>query len=839
MVATSSALTARTTGGGAIDLDAFARAGGTVQVTAGGGRSGDASADTTRASDFSIAQWDINRSLPGFGLTDARQTTPRQARLANVGLFSELLRIRSQNIAQAVVGTRGEGFAVQRAAAQNEWADVEQAHPWVQLLRRPNPARSPLQVWAWASLCRDLTGRAAFVVEDDARGVPRALWELFPEFGDLYPVPSPEGGIAGWVFLRADGERVELDARDVVTWEHPDPTTPYATTSLLARAAFNLDKGLYADVYERDQLKEARRPPVYLSSDQEITVARADEYGRTFRQKYLADGGRQVKGVPVFGKGLTMHPFAMNAVDLALVESLQANDTRLFRLAGVPKALYDSDANRANVFGARRVFATFTLQPEADGLAGALTLGFERAFRLGAVGTTGTLEVRSPDLTPVDQLEQARIDEIHLRSAAVTPNEVRGRAGRDDVEHGDVPLVSGALRPLGSVAVPPAPREPAASPADGDDDADPDRSGSGDTEEPEPDGEPETEEPAERSALLAVVGQARAAHVRMNEDAAAAEWAEVVRLRDAATGAMQAAAADILRQIGEAAADGIEGSVPMLRAALANRTTTGSGGSGEALADLVFRLDEWLAEWDSALAPFVMEVIAEGFRTGALRLGMELAWDATRPGVADTLAASLEKAASVPATLRAEIGAQLLDGLTAGETAAELADRVRDHVAGLADWKAQQVARTTGGGAFEAGELGAFREGGVTHKRWLSVRDGEVREAHAGVDDGEDVPLDEAFGNGLMHPLDPAGSAAEVVNCRCTLLPSTPAATPELGRSTWAQRRDAHIRERYRAEMATRYGERAVVIEELRRGTFEGQAYELATATCRKACDGG
>ena len=826
----SPALAARTSSGASVDLEAFARAGGIVHVA------GDA--PDQRAADVDIAQWAVNRSLPGWGLTDSQATTPRQARQANVGLFSELLRIRAQNIAAAVVGTRGEGFAVQRAGAQNEWADVEAAHPWVRLLRRPNPARSPLQVWAWASLCRDLTGRAAFVVEDDARGVPVALWELFPEFGELMPVPSPEGGVAGWVFLRADGQRVELEARDVVAWEHPDPTSPYRTASLLQRAAFNLDKGLYADVYERDQLREARRPPVYLSSDQDITTTKADEYGRTFRQKYLSDGGRQVKGVPVFGKGLSMHPFAMNAVDLALVESLAANDERLFRLAGVPKALYDSDANRANVFGARRVFATFTLQPEADGLAGTLTVGFERSFRLRTVGTAGTLEVRSPDLSPTDPLEEARVAEVEHRMGAVTTNELRATRGRGNVDGGDVPLVSGALRPLSAVASPPPP-PPQLTPAAGTGGAETSDDPEGDAGD-DPDAEPEPADEDERaspgagaSALLRIAGLARRASVRMDDDAEAAEWAEVVRLREAATAPLQAAAEDAVRRMGDAAADAVADGIPELRAACTQRSP------GEALADLVFRLDEWLAEWDGLLGPFVMEVIAEGYRTGGLRLALELAWDATRPAVQDALAASLAQAASVPATVRVELGAQLAEGLSANETAGELAERVRGHVASLAGWKAEQVARTTGGGAFEAGELAAFRDGGVTHKRWLSERDGVVRESHAGAD-GEEVELEAAFSNGLMHPLDPAGPASEVVNCRCTLLPSTPEATPGLEAEprSWAQRRDAWIRSRYRAEIATRHGERAVIIAELQRGTFEGEAYELAFSTCRKACDG-
>ena len=55
---------------------------------------------------------------------------------------------------------------------------------------------------------------------------------------------------------------------------------------------------------------------------------------------------------------------------------------------------------------------------------------------------------------------------------------------------------------------------------------------------------------------------------------------------------------------------------------------------------------------------------------------------------------------------------------------------------------------------------------------------------------------------------------------------------------TRAQRRNAWIRSEYRKRIAERYGERDVIIEELRTGTFEGEPYTIAFPTCRKACDG-
>ena len=83
------------------------------------------------------------------------------------------------------------------------------------------------------------------------------------------------------------------------------------------------------------------------------------------------------------------------------------------------------------------------------------------------------------------------------------------------------------------------------------------------------------------------------------------------------------------------------------------------------------------------------------------------------------------------------------------------------------------IARTEGGrirnsAAYQAA-LEAKEKGADIVLQWDSSLDGKVRESHRRVD-GEIVELGEKFSNGLLYPCDPAGSAAEVINCRCAAL---------------------------------------------------------------------
>jgi uncharacterized protein with gpF-like domain len=58
------------------------------------------------------------------------------------------------------------------------------------------------------------------------------------------------------------------------------------------------------------------------------------------------------------------------------------------------------------------------------------------------------------------------------------------------------------------------------------------------------------------------------------------------------------------------------------------------------------------------------------------------------------------------------------------------------------------------------------------YKVWTATEDDRTRESHAAAD-GQKVKLDDDFvvgGAKLLHPSDPDGPAAEVINCRCVVV---------------------------------------------------------------------
>lgn len=118
--------------------------------------------------------------------------------------------------------------------------------------------------------------------------------------------------------------------------------------------------------------------------------------------------------------------------------------------------------------------------------------------------------------------------------------------------------------------------------------------------------------------------------------------------------------------------------------------------------------------------------------------------------------------------ITAEVSRSISTGKSFKETAQLLANQSR-----IGYNNAIRIARTEGHRiqttATKDCMTAAKEQGADIVKQWDATLDGGTRESHVAVD-GQIRELDEPFSNGLDRPGDPAGAAAEVINCRCALL---------------------------------------------------------------------
>lgn len=122
------------------------------------------------------------------------------------------------------------------------------------------------------------------------------------------------------------------------------------------------------------------------------------------------------------------------------------------------------------------------------------------------------------------------------------------------------------------------------------------------------------------------------------------------------------------------------------------------------------------------------------------------------------------------AKLKKTITQEISRGIASSLPYREIARNI-GNVSGAPLSRAKTIARTEGHRIQQMSTVDAQQaakaKGADVLKQWDATLDGRTRESHRRVD-GEIRELDAKFSNGLMFPGDPNGSAAEVVNCRCT-----------------------------------------------------------------------
>jgi SPP1 gp7 family putative phage head morphogenesis protein len=136
----------------------------------------------------------------------------------------------------------------------------------------------------------------------------------------------------------------------------------------------------------------------------------------------------------------------------------------------------------------------------------------------------------------------------------------------------------------------------------------------------------------------------------------------------------------------------------------------------------------------------------------------------------------LKRSKLIADTSEADVLKAISDGLDEGEGTAEIADRIQD-VTELSDYRAEMIARTETHAAANYASVEGVRNaqdklGVVMLKEWLPTLDGRTRPDHAAMEGSEPIGMDEKFlvgGEELDRPGDPAGSADQVINCRCVL----------------------------------------------------------------------
>jgi HK97 family phage portal protein len=297
---------------------------------------------------------------------------------------------------------------VAEAAASLPLALIEggrerEAHPLVELLRRPNP-REEGGRFLESVYGHLLVSGNAYVEAGLIDGAPRELHALRPD--RMRVVPGPDGWPAGWVYqVGSQTVRFASAAEGVQPILHLSlfhPTDDHYGLSPMEAAAAALDVHNAASAWNKALLDNAARPSGALVFSGEASVSDQQFSKLKAELEETYQGARNAGRPMLLEGGLDWKPLSLSPKEMDFVEAKAAAAREIALAFGVPPLLLGlpGDATHSNYAEANRAFYRQTVIPLAKRTAQALALwlspGFSADLRL------------EPDLDAIEALSEER-----------------------------------------------------------------------------------------------------------------------------------------------------------------------------------------------------------------------------------------------------------------------------------------------------------------------------------------------------------------------------------------------------------------------------------------------
>jgi len=611
----------------------------------------------------------------------------------------------------------------------------------------PAPKLSARKLIRWTIAQQLVTGRRAWEIETDDGREDGAIVALWPLVAARLDTEASEGGIEWFkVFTYGRGDKpVKLPPGRVFYGWDPGGLDFRQAESPLMACRFDLSLAIAADRYSVAFLRNNATPATVVTT----TQFPDEEHRRRFRQQWSAEfqgpdnaGRTHFHEVGDDGDGpvsetIDVKVLGLSAKDARLVELRRDAMAEVAMALGVPWSKLDASGRTFdNAEVEDRTFWEERLLPLMEDFTDDVNM--QLAPRLGG-------EVCWFDLSVVRALKGkprfATIDTTAMLTLGVVmPNEVREDLMLEPMDGGDEPLEAPQAPPVAPV--------PAVMPHDAIDMP---------VEPPvamqAPEREDRAADPATIEARRAKIWRASDAVVRTLEG----RWERAFRRLFE-----RQVVASLARLKGKRGRQMLEERAPA------------DPLDPAAIFDPAF----WADETRQLVADLFEEVATAGLNRLSSVFGV--AFDVSDPWVQTFIDARANQLAGpVTDTTYQAIRDTLVEGVTVGEDVDALADRIRHVFAVADDVRATRIARTEVISAYNgSATLGAVQlpRDVVAGQEWIATRDAKVRDAHAEAD-GMTVEVGAPFtvdGEGLEYPGDPSGSAANTVNCRCTVAFLTP-----------------------------------------------------------------
>ena len=606
-------------------------------------------------------------------------------------------------------------------------------HVLSQLVTRPNAWQSWSEFQGLAEVFLNLSGNCYIYLDKEEE--PWAMYLLRPDQVRIVPKPGKKELMG---FLYTPSGKTQADAvpylpQDIIHIRLPNPLDPLdglgyglAPLSPAARSA-NVDNEVtrYLQIF----FQKGAMPPSLIKYD--IPLDDSDVMRARTRWQEIYGGVDNWADIVILDQGGEYERVGLSFNEMGFEGIDERNEARMTQVFGVPPILIGArvglqHATYSNYELARKAFWEDTMVPELR--------MFEAEYQhyLGGNGVFVAFDLSRVPALSLSATEKRETAGEAFQHAGITRNEYRAALHLDPIEGGDVYLV-----PFNMTEIPAGVKPKAEGHAKG-------------------------------------MGAEWKAVFLRQIDARARGWEK--QFADAAKKALDNDRRKILTIVSEAKAKAVE-----------NKQTVAWGEALLAMQDY-FRMEAG-DNWREVFIPVLSGLIVEHGEQLNVDFGMEFD---VRNLLAEEWFEDYTIRFSKPinkvseATIRAILQQGMEEGWSIPEMSKNLETTFAQWMEGdlspedfewfeerMPPFRLETIARTETIKASNAGSEALYKDWGMEQKEWLATMDGRTRDAHAAAS-GQVVGIDESFevgGQMLAYPGDPAGSAENVINCRCTVLP--------------------------------------------------------------------
>jgi len=594
--------------------------------------------------------------------------------------------------------------------------EVVEDHPILLLLNRPNEFQTARQFWGLYQKYLDLVGSAFIWIETGAPTFDRtstkikALHLLRPDYVRVNY--GADGLISGFNYSKPRGGVTTYTPEEIVYAYRPDPLNPTEGVSLLKAGIRTIDTELQLTKYHASVLKNGGKiESVMKFKTPSLTQQQLKDLKQQYEQQFAE---AKNSGKPMFlGGDADILKLGMSPDELSFLESKRLILDDISMLTGVPKVVLGvaTQETFSNAQAAIDIFLRETVKPLLSDLTTILDWTI----------VPDEFDLEFIDPTPENVELKLKETESGIKNYYMTINEARDRHALPPIPDGDQILAPFSLMPLDKVG------EEQPSSQDNQDNQD-----NQDTEEKSLKPHPLRNKDVRERYGSMMVKRLDRNHQRVIKSVRNYFVEQKKRIIERIVGTRTFRHKDFI--------DGVFDHVLEINLAKAMLLPL--------IRQILLKAGTDAADLAGATRPFLLSSSIEG-------------WLDTRAHIFAT---------QITETTFNDLKAAFRNSLDAGESRQQLVARIRDVYDGYDETRATTIARTEVHAATQEGTIDGYQQAGLDTKIWVWAPGvlGGVREDHLAMD-GEEVPINAPFSNGLDYPGDPSADPEDTINCSCSI----------------------------------------------------------------------